>query len=141
LSLKIKENESPYLKNFSKLFFEIAWKRTSNEEKGKLFTILFSKLKIEIDSILLKFILEILEFSNFEEIKKNEKNKNILLGFFKDFMLCQHNFSIEQFPILNLIHRLIIPEGLSLNSLKTIVGTGLSYSDLIKYKVILCTLD
>jgi hypothetical protein len=124
------------LKNFSKLFFEIAWKRTSNEEKGKLFSILFSKLKMETDSILLKFILEILEFSNVEEIKKNEKNKNILLGYFKDFMLCQHNFSIEQFLYFYSFRRLIIPEGLSLNSLKSIVGAGLNYSDLIKYKVI-----
>ena len=51
------------------------------------------------DSIFLKFILEILEFSKsneLEEIKKNEEKKKIIFNYFKDILLCTHNYSIEK---------------------------------------------
>lgn len=103
--LKLYLMENSFLKNFSKLFLDIAFQR--NPKKNLLFEKIYSNLN-KPDSILIGYLLEIID-----QYKENlsEENLDILLDYFKDILLCTADYSLQ---------KLIIPEGLSVKKLMNI---------------------
>jgi hypothetical protein len=143
ITLYISNTDSPFLKNFSQIYINLGFERITNDEKFKLFPALFSKLKDLKDedhrSLILRYILDIIKITNisnkleerskdFEFIKQDKECLKILLEYFKDFYLLQSNYSLSD--------KIIIPNGLSVLSLKRVVGAkGFLKEELYDYKV------
>jgi hypothetical protein len=145
ITLYISNSESPFLKNFSHIYISMGFERISEEEKLLLFPVLFSKLSIIKDedhkSMVLRLIIDMIKtikISNKEEERrktfeflKEKENLDVLLEYFQDFLFYQSNYSITG-------DKIIIPNGLTINSLKRIIGTkGIQNYELFDYKVIL----